>query len=83
MQKIGYVVLTYMRMCAYRVLDTRLDSDSTRSIAYRVLVSALADSCIKAAASLTFLVKFCRLLYKTGISMYVKMSTLKPGLCVI
>ena len=39
--KNGYVVLTYMRMCAYRVLDTRLDSDSTRSIAYRVLVSAL------------------------------------------
>ena len=39
--KNGYVVLTYMRMIAYRVLDTRLDNDSTRSIAYRVLVSAL------------------------------------------
>ena len=43
-------------------------------------------SCIKAAASMTFLVKFCRLLYETGFytrQVFLCMSTLKPGLCVI
>ena len=46
--------------------------------------STVLKSCIKAAASMTFLVKFCRLLYetsflykssKTGISMYVNTKT--------
>ena len=32
-------------------------------------------SCMKAAASMTFLVKICRLLYETGISMYVNTKT--------
>ena len=53
------------------------------------LVSAMlptVKSCIKAADSMTFLVKFCRLLYETGFytrQVFLCMSTLKPGLCVI
>ena len=42
--------------------------------------------CIKAAASMTFLVKFCRLLCETGFytrQVFLCMSTLKPGLRVI
>ena len=57
---------------------------TSRSIV--VVATDTVKSCIKAAASMTFLVKFCRLLfdrllYKTGISMYRYVNTKTRLMC--
>ena len=57
------------------------EEDEARRSVWLLLYTV--KSCIKAAASMTFLMKFCRLLYETGFytrEVFLCMSTLKPGL---